>query len=130
MSFSYSQPVNGVFTNPKDEVRFLLMDTIEGELSLSDEEIFYLLSSHANKVYLASAQGALHLAISYAQQAAVTSKSVGDLSLSLSYENTADNYRKLADTLRKGKIDTNLSVFNGDTAPKIFATGQFDDYRV
>jgi len=130
MTFSYTEPVAGVYTYPKDEVRFLLMDTIQTDLSLSDEEIIYLLKAHSDKVYIASAQGAQHLAISYAQQAAITSKSVGDLSLSLSYENTAENYRQLADTLRKGKMDTTLSIFNGDSSEKNFSTGQFDDYRV
>ena len=128
MTFTYTEPVSGVYTYPKDEVRFLLMDTVETTLSLSDEEIAYLLKAHSDKVYLAASQGALHLSVSFAQQAAVTSKSVGDLSLSLSYENTAENYRALAERLRMGKIDSTLAVYNGDTSEKIFSTGQFDDY--
>lgn len=128
MSFSYSEAVNGVFADPKNEVRFLLMDTIQMELSLSDEEIYYLLTQFDNKVYLAAAQGALHLAVAYAQLSAVTSKSVGDLSISLSYQNTSAEYKELAKKLRLGKMDTNLSTYFVESDSS-FAIGQFDELR-
>lgn len=130
MSFSYSEPNNGVFPTKKDEVRFLLMDTIETEFSLSDQEIAYLLVQFDDKVYLASSQGALHLAVAYAQLAAVTSKSVGDLSLSLSYQNTSDEYKALAQRLRMGIIDNTLAVYYAQADTEmVFEIGQFDDHR-
>jgi hypothetical protein len=130
MTFSYTEPVAGVYTYQKDEVRFLVMDTVEQDRSLSDEEILYLLDFFDNSSYLAASQGALHLAIAYAQLSAVTSKSVGDLSVSLSYQNTALEYKELSAKLRLGRMDNHLKVFNGDTSDLTFTTGQFNDYRV
>jgi hypothetical protein len=128
MSFSYSEAVNGVYTSPKDEVRFLLMDTIVAEQNLSDEEIYYLLEFFDGSVYLAAAQGAMHLAVAYAQLSAVTSKSVGDLSISLSYQNTSAEYKALASRLRMGKMNNNLSVYYVESDAQ-FAVGQFDENR-
>lgn len=129
MTFSYAEPVNGVYANIKDEVRFLLMDTVVSEFNLSDEEIQFLLVEFDQKPYLAAAQGALHLATAYAQLAAVTQKTVGDLTLSLSYQNTSTEYRAMYKQLKLGKIDNTLSVYNGDTSAMQFTTGQFDDNR-
>jgi hypothetical protein len=128
MAFTYSEAVAGVYADPKDEVRFLLMDTVQQERSLSDEEINYLLEFFDGSIYLAASQGALHLAIAYAQLSAVTSKSVGDLSISLSYQNTAAEYKSLAAKLRLGKINNNLSIYYVD-ADAQFAIGQFDEHR-
>jgi len=128
MAFTYSEAVAGVYADPKDEVRFLLMDTVQQERSLSDEEINYLLEFFDGSIYLAASQGALHLAIAYAQLSAVTSKSVGDLSISLSYQNTSAEYKSLAAKLRLGKINNNLSVYYVD-ADAQFAIGQFDEHR-
>jgi hypothetical protein len=130
MAFTYSEAVNGVYADPKDEVRFLLMDTVEQERSLSDQEIYYLLDFFDGSVYLAASQGALHLAIAYAQLSAVTAKSVGDLHISLSYQNTSAEYKILAAKLRLGRMDNHLKVYNGDSTDTTFTTGQFDDYRV
>jgi hypothetical protein len=128
MAFTYSEAVAGVYADPKDEVRFLVMDTVQQERSLSDEEIYYLLDFFDGSIYLAAAQGALHLSIAYAQLSAVTSKSVGDLSISLSYQNTAAEYKALSARLRLGRINNNLSVYYVDSDAQ-FALGQFDEHR-
>jgi len=128
MTFSYSEAVSGVYADPKDEVRFLVMDTVEQERSLSNEEIYYLLDFFDGSVYLAASQGATHLAIAYAQLSAVTSKSVGDLSLSLSYQNTAAEYKELAKRLKLGRISNTLSAYFVESDTQ-FSIGQFDELR-
>lgn len=128
MSFSYSQPVNGVFLTPKDEIRFLLRDTVEGPFNLSDEEIVYLYEAYNDKIYLAASQGALTLSVTYAKEATVSSKSVGDLSLSLSYMDTSAEYKQLAEHLRLGKIDNTLVGYFQPSEMQ-FTIGQFDERR-
>jgi len=126
MTFTYTEPVNGVYANAKDEVRFLVLDTVETAFSLSDEKIAYLLKQFDDKVYLAAAQGALALAVAYAKEATIASKSVGDLSLSLSYMDTSAEYKHLSGHLRLGKIDTSLSVYFAESETQ-FTIGQFDE---
>lgn len=128
MSFSYSEPNNGVFPTPKDEVRFLIMDTVETQFSLQDGEIGYLLTQFGDKVYLAASQAALQLSVAYAKEATVASKSVGDVSLSLSYMDTSAEYKHLSGHLRLGKMDNTLTTYFVDTEME-FTTGQFDDHR-
>jgi len=128
LTFSYTEPVNGVYTYPKDEVRFLVLDTVETAFSLSDEKIAYLLKQFDDKVYLAAAQGALALSVAYAKEATIASKSVGDLSLSLSYMDTSAEYKHLSGHLRLGKIDTSLNVYYVESDAQ-FAIGQFDEHR-
>jgi hypothetical protein len=128
MTFTYTDPVNGVYANPKDEVRFLLQDTVQNDFSLDDEEIYYLLKQFGDKVYLAASQGALQLSVAYAKEATIASKSVGDVSLSLSYMDTSAEYKHLSGHLRLGKIDTSLATYFVDTEMQ-FTTGQFDDNR-
>jgi hypothetical protein len=126
MSFSYSQPVDGVFPTAKDEIRFLVRDTVQNDQSLSDEEIGYLYESFDNKIYVAASQAALTLATAYSKEASIASKSVGDLSLSLSYMDTANEYKALATHLRLGKIDNNLAAYF-IPSPMQFTIGQFDE---
>lgn len=128
MAFTYNDPVDGVYADPKDEVRFLVMDTVETQFSLDDAEINYLLKQFDGKVYLAAAQAALTLSVAYAKEATVASKTVGDLSLSLSYMDTSAEYKHLSGHLRLGKIDNTLSVYFVD-APQQFVIGQFDELR-
>ena len=126
MSFSYSQPIDGVYELPKDEIRFLVRDTTETPFSLSDEEIDYLYEFFDKKIYLAASQAATTLSVSYAKAANVSSKTVGDLSLSLSYMDTANDYKALAKTLRMGKIDNAFTGLFLDS-PMQFTIGQFDE---
>lgn len=128
MSFSYSLPVNGIFATPKDEIRFLLSDTIQSDFSLTDEEINYLYESLGEQLYLAASQGALQLSVSYAKEATISSKTVGDLSLSLSYMDTSAEYKHLASHLRLGKIGNSLNTFFVEKDAQ-FGIGQFDELR-
>lgn len=128
MAFTYNDPVDGVYADPKDEVRFLIMDTTETQFSLDDAEINYLLKQFDGKVYLAAAQGALNLSVVYAKEATVASKTVGDLSLSLSYMDTSAEYKHLSGHLRLGKIDNQLQAFFIPSDMQ-FAIGQFDEIR-
>jgi len=128
MSFSYSQPITGVFPTTKDEVRFLMRDTTETTFSVSDEEIYYMLGSFNDNAYLAASQGALQISVSYAKEATISSKTVGDLSLSLSYMDTSAEYKHLAGHLRLGKIDNTLTAYFVES-PAQFAIGQFDENR-
>jgi hypothetical protein len=128
MTFSYSQPTNGVFPTAKDEIRFLLSDTTETPFSLTNEEIVYLYDFFDESIYLAAAQGALQLSIAYAKEATISSKTVGDLSLSLSYMDTSAEYKHLSGHLRLGKIDNTLSAYFIPSDAR-FAIGQFDELR-
>lgn len=128
MAFSYTDPVNGVYADPKDEVRFLIMDTVETQFSLDDAEINYLLKQFDDKVYLAAAQGALNLSVAYAKEATIASKTVGDLSLSLSYMDTSAEYKHLSGHLRLGKIDNKLEAYFVPVDAQ-FTIGQFDEIR-
>lgn len=126
MAFTYTMPTIGVFPTLKDEVRFLVMDTVLSDFSLDDTEIAYLLKQFDDKVYLAAAQGALVISTKYSREAYVSSKSVGDLSLSNSYLDSANQYKMLSEHLRLGKIDNNLAVFF-ETSDMQFTLGQFDE---
>lgn len=128
MTFSYTLPVAGVFANPKDEVRFLLRDIVnDPEISISDEEIVFLLTTYDGEVYLAAAQGAMTLAMAHALQATVTQRSIGDMSLSLQHADSAEDYKNLSAFLRKGKIGNLFKPFFVDKAAQ-FEIGQFDNF--
>jgi hypothetical protein len=126
MAFSYTLPTAGVFPTLKDEVRFLIMDTVLSDFSIDDTEIDYLLEQFDDKVYVAAAQAALTISTKYSREASVSSKSVGDLSLSLSYLDSAKEYKMLSEHLRLGKIDNNLAVFF-EPSDSEFTIGQFDE---
>jgi hypothetical protein len=126
MSYTYSQPLAGVFPTLKDEVRFLAQDTIETVASVSDEEIVYLLGSYNNQIYITASQLAATIAMKYGKEAAVTSRSVGDLSISVQYSETAKFYQTLADKLKLGKQD-NSAITYFINSPSQFEIGQFDE---
>jgi hypothetical protein len=126
MTYTYTQPVAGVFPTLKDEVRFLAQDTIETVASVSDEEIVYLLGSYNNQIYITASQLAATIAMKYGKEAAVTSRSVGDLSISVQYSETAKFYQTLADKLKLGKQDNSAVTYFINT-PSQFEIGQFDE---
>jgi hypothetical protein len=129
MTFSYSQPVAGVFANPKDEVRFLLRDTVnDPEISISDEEIEFLLATYDGEIYLAAAQGAMTLAMAHSVQATVTQRTIGDMSLSLQHADSAEDYKMLSAFLRKGKIGNSFRPFFVETVEQ-FKLEQFDNFN-
>lgn len=74
MTWSYNGDPSA---SPKDAVRFLLGDTDStDELTLSDEEIAYLLSTWDNDSYFAAAAGAEQLAGQYAREVSYASDGV------------------------------------------------------
>jgi len=128
MSFNYAQPIAGVFPSLKDEVRFLAQDTVQTDASVSDEEIAYLLATYDNQIYITASQVAATVALKYGKEAAVTSRSVGDLSISVQYAETARFYEALAAKLKLGKQDNSTSPYFVAVDGQ-FAIGQFDELR-
>ena len=132
MTFSYTLPSSGVFASKKDEIRFLIQDTVLTDFSLQDEEISYAITFQSGSVYMAAADCCDRIATLYHKQS-VASKSVGDLSLSYTYHEAGSRYTELAAKFQKGPkslyapvqyADTNTS---GDTIDPDFYKGQFDN---
>jgi hypothetical protein len=126
MTFSYTLPALGQFANLKDEVRFLLRDTVESSFSLADEEIQYLLGDSEDRPYLAASKGAMTIAAKYGQAATVASRSIGDLSISTGYKDASAEYQRLSKELRMGKKDTSTTAYFISTESQ-FTIGQFDE---
>lgn len=126
MTFSYTFPVQGIYANLKDEVRFLLRDTTKSDFSLADEEILYLLEDSQDRPYLAASKGATSIAAKYGQAATVSSRSIGDLSISTGFKDASAEYQRLAKELRLGRKNTATRAFFVDTESQ-FTIGQFDE---
>jgi hypothetical protein len=80
--------------NTKDEVRFLLGDTVQADPQVSDEEIAYLLGKWPDP-YTAAAQGAAALSATYSR---LIDRTVG--TLSISYSQKSQQFAQLAKDLR------------------------------
>jgi hypothetical protein len=128
MTFSYAQPVAGVFPSLKDEIRFLVQDTVSSAFSVSDEEIAYMLKTYDDQVYITASQVAQSISTKYGKEASVSSRNVGDLSLSTQYAESAKWYKELSDSFKTGKPSGLAQPFFNET-PSIFIIGQFDDKR-
>ena len=131
MTCSYNLPSAGVFPSDKDEVRFLVRDTESNDQSLQDEEILYLLEDSEDRVYLAASKAATALANNYRKAAQVASRTVGDLSISNSFKDVANEYNMLAKELRYGRKTTKTPVYFDNTGEYVsgeqFAIGQYDN---
>lgn len=93
MAWTYS---GNPSSSNSDTVRFLMGDVVStAEVTLSNEEVAYLLATWANDVYEAARNGCEMLAARYTGKA-TTSKSVGDLSLSKDYSGAASRLREQA----------------------------------
>jgi len=99
MTFTYIDPSSG----NRDKVRFLIGDTHSADYHMTDEEIAYLLTTWVD-VYSAAIAGAEIIASQFAHKTNY-SRSIGDLSISESYQASADEFFKLADRLRRQKDD-------------------------
>lgn len=128
MTFTYTQPIAGQFPTLKDEIRFLIQDTVENEFSISDEELVYFLDQNDSLVYVSASQAAHTLSVKYGKEAAITSRNVGDLSISTQYAETANWYKALSAKLKLGRYDSFAPVYFVP-APRQFAIGQFDELR-
>lgn len=110
MSWSYS---GNPASSTRDEVRFLIGDTDSTDQQMTDEEIDYLRTVHADlgagvSNYLAAASAALALASKYAK---MSDKTVG--SLSISYSQKHSQFLSLAKSLE------NKATANGQTASRV-----------
>ena len=92
MPFTYSGDPS---TSMRDAVRFLLNDTDSTDVLLTDAEISYLIAEWVN-VYAICRAGAETLASKFIRLAESSSKGVGDINVSESYQNKASQYRDLA----------------------------------
>lgn len=125
MSFSYSLPVAGVFADPKDEIRFLINDTVATDFSLQDEEILYAYNFQEGSLYMAAADCCDRISTLYHRES-VSSKSVGDLSLSYTFQEAGSRYAELARQLQKGPKSLYAPVQFTPTEGQ-FTIGQFDN---
>jgi len=134
MTWTYTGPSNSA----NDEVRFLMGDTVNGaDVTLSNEEITYLLAESGGAVYPAAIEGTLTLAGLFARKA--QSKSVGDLSIS--YAGRAKEMRDHAASLRTRMVRNSVAapwmhpdaLLRADERTDVegngteFHTGQFDN---
>lgn len=85
-----------------DAVRFLISDTNSDDAELQDEEIYYLLTTWG-QTYDAAIAACEVIAGKYADKTNY-SRSVGDLSISESYGQSAAEFRALANRLRSQKV--------------------------
>jgi len=95
MTFTYSGTPSA---SQRDAIRFLLNDTDSTDVLLQDEEISYLIATWTN-TYEAARGGAEVIASRFTRDADNVSKTVGDISISKSFQNKAKEYRALAKSL-------------------------------
>ena len=99
MAFTYVDPTSG----DRDKVRFLIQDTDSTDAHLQDAEVNYLISVWGN-VYAAAAYAAEAIAAKYSHKTNY-SRSIGDLSISESYAESATQFRELARSIRTQELD-------------------------
>ena len=128
MAFTYVDPTSG----DRDKVRFLIQDTDSTDAHLQDAEVNYLISVWGN-VYAAAAYAAEAIAAKYSHKTNY-SRSIGDLSISESYAESATQFRELARTIRTQELDLfppttkiNASAIIA-TADKLVTTYKTDFY--
>lgn len=103
MTFTYTGDPS---VSARDRVRFLMGDVVStAEVTLSDEEIAYLLDTWNDDVYEAARNGCEMLAARFTGKA-TTSKSVGDLSLSKDYAGAASRFREQAAAILQMRMRT------------------------
>lgn len=125
--YNYSEPIGGVFSTDLFEVRYLLGDTApSAPFSLSDAEIEYEISQ-ASTPRVAAANVAYKMSNLYGRES-VTSKSVGDTSISRNYASVAGHYRVLALKLRSNADRGAVAgvLWTGPTEPE-FTLGKHDN---
>ena len=99
MAFTYVDPTSG----DRDKVRFLIQDTDSTDAHLQDAEITYLITVWGN-VYAAAAYAAEAIAAKYSHKTNY-SRSIGDLSISESYSESATQFREIAKRIREHERD-------------------------
>lgn len=122
MTWSYSGSPKD---SQKDQVRFLIGDTDEGEPLISDEEIEYCLDTETN-IYAASALAAEAIASSFSRKADTDVAGV----IKETFTKTAENYSKKSAILKtKATEKRSLSPYaGGSDRPGSFTVGM-EDYE-
>jgi hypothetical protein len=137
MTFTYSGDPT---TSTRNKVRFLLNDTLSTDPLFTDEELDYLITEWGTDVYEICRAAAETLSSKFARLADQTTKSVGDLQLTISYRTKSKEFQDLAisflnrrmrksppspwansDAL-KNTVDRVVTDYNTD-----FWVGQFDN---
>ena len=96
MTFTYTGDPS---VSTRDQIRFLIGDTIATDPHFTDEEIAWTHTQWSD-IYDTSASLADILAGRYSHKADET-KTVGDLTLSVQYSRASDGFRAMADHLRQ-----------------------------
>jgi hypothetical protein len=96
MTFTYTGDPS---VSTRDQIRFLIGDTIATDPHFTDEEIAWT-HTQWNDIYDTSASLADILAGRYSHRADET-KTVGDLTLSIQYSRAAEGFREMAHHLRQ-----------------------------
>lgn len=113
MTWSYDETNLGTSTGAEriNTVRLLVGDTDTNDQQVQNEEITFALSEYSDRVYFAAAWIARVIASKYARR--VTTKLDG--ALSAEYDELAEKYRKLAETLeyQGKKVSAEMGVFAG-----------------
>lgn len=123
MTWTYSDDPS---TDDKDQVRFLIGDTNPSDPQLTDEEILWLLSQHADQ-FAAAVAACDALAAKYARE---VSKTVGDLSVQA--ESRSKHYIDLKKTIQSQRrsVTAVAGIYaGGSTRDPMFRLGQFDNPR-
>lgn len=113
MTWSYDETSLGTATEAEriNSVRLLVGDTDTNDQQVQNEEIVFALSQYSDRVYMAAAWIARAIGSKYARQ--VTTKLDG--ALSAEYNDLAEKYRKLGETLeyQAKKVSSELGVGAG-----------------
>jgi hypothetical protein len=132
VTFSYAGPnAQGAFPTPKDEVRFLIEDQLEGPFSISDEDIAYYLVAAGQNVRTAAAVAARKRAGLYSATAK-KQITVGPFSTTKDYSQNAADMRMLAASLADGTATAGgvpvVGLGDGydDDQPPVFGIGMTD----
>lgn len=121
MAWSYS---GNPQSSAKDQVRFLIQDTDSKDQQLTDEEIAFLIELEGSS--LKAAIKAVETL--YARFARYTDESVGQVRVSWSQR--ADQYRKLADSLKRHAFVRLAAPYAGGISRADKETREMNDDRV
>jgi hypothetical protein len=127
MSWTYSADPS---SSAKDAVRYLISDTDPNEQNIQDEELYWELSQVGGEIYRAAANACTNLAAIYANQSKNVTKSVGGLSIAVTYSDRSALYESLAKKLMAQSLRYSTPTPSADSNAlgAEFGTGFLDAY--
>lgn len=127
MGWTYSGNPN---SSLKDQVRFMIGDTVEANPLIQDEEIYFCLAEVNQNLYRAASNVCYNLAAQFTGLAQSESKSVGGLDISKSYGDRAQRYERLAkDLLLRGRrVNPPRVSADPNALGAELVIGEFDPY--